>query len=175
MKIIGIDPGKSGGICRLDTSTSMTSLRTGPRIESLDLCPIVKVKNKKEYDINGMRALLEGANEVWIEKVHSMPVEFKYRGKVRKQGGASIFSFGKGYGIWLGLIAGLWIRVNEVAPQTWKKFWLKDMSKDKGSAILRVQQLFPDVNLLPTERSRKLSDAFADAILIAMYGMQFKH
>lgn len=165
MKIVGIDPGKSGGICRLDTSTSMTSLRTGPRIESLNLCPIVKVKNKKEYDVNGMRALLKGIGEVWIEKVHAMP----------KQGVTSMFSFGKGYGIWLGLIAGLWIRVNEVAPQTWKKHWLKDMPKEKGSAILRVQQLFPDVNLLPTERSRKPSDALADAILIAMYGMQFKH
>lgn len=160
MKIIGIDPGKSGAICKLDVSQGLPT-----RIVWLQLCPIIQVKKRKEYDIHGMRVLLEGANEVWIEKVHAMP----------KQGVTSMFSFGKGYGIWLGLIAGLWIRVNEVAPQTWKKFWLKDMPKDKGSAILRVQQLFPDVNLMPTERSRKPSDAFADAILIAMYGMQFTH
>lgn len=163
MKIIGIDPGKSGAICRLWKPTE--DHEPIIHIQSLQLCPIVQVKKKKEYDINGMRSLLEGADVVWIEKVHAMP----------KQGVTSMFSFGKGYGIWLGLIAGLWIRVNEVAPQTWKKFWLKDMPKDKGSAILRVQQLFPDVNLMPTERSRKPSDALADAILIAMYGIQFKH
>ena len=163
MKIIGIDPGKSGAICRLQVDGQPPSGMT-TRIESLELCPVVQVKKKKEYNIVRMRNLLEGVDEVWIEKVHAMP----------KQGVTSMFSFGKGYGIWLGLIAGLWIRVNEVAPQTWKKFWLKDMPKDKGSAILRVQQLFPDVNLMPTERSRKPSDALADAILIAMYGMQFK-
>ena len=162
MKIIGIDPGKSGGICRLEFTRT-----TSAKIESLKLCPIVQVK-KKEYDINGMRGLLTfpcPPDEVWIEKTHAMP----------KQGGVSMFSSGKGYGLWLGLVAGLWIRVPEVAPQTWKKFWLKDMPKDKNSSVLRVQQLFPDVNLMPTERSRKPSHDLADAVLIAMYGMQFKH
>lgn len=167
MKIIGIDPGKTGAICRLEVQENLTAIMM-PKIEKLQLCPVVEVKKKKEYDINGMRGLLfhpEKPDEVWIEKTHAMP----------KQGGVSMFSSGKGYGIWLGLIAGLWIRVNEVAPQTWKKFWLKDMPKDKNSSVLRVQQLFPDVNLLPTERSRKPSHDLADAILIAMYGMQFKH
>ena len=123
---------------------------------------VVQVKKKDEYDLNAMRALLDGVDEVWIEKVHAMP----------KQGVTSMFSFGKGYGIWLGLIAGMWIRVNEVAPQTWKKYWLKDMPRGKGSAILRAQQIFPNVNLLPTERSRKPSIALAEALLIAMYGVE---
>ena len=48
---------------------------------------------------------------VFIEKVHSMP----------GQGVASMFNFGKGYGIWIGILAALKISKTLVTPQEWKK------------------------------------------------------
>lgn len=157
MIIAGIDPGKSGAIAKVE---GFDGAPIDGKSISVYPCPVIKVKGKNEYDVNGMRAILRGVDKIWIEKVHAMP----------KQGVTSMFSFGKGYGIWLGLIAGDWIPVSEVAPQTWKKLWLKDMPKDKGSAVLRVKQLFPDEEFLVGSKVQQ--QAFADAVLIAMYGVK---
>lgn len=92
-----------------------------------------------------------------LENVHAMP----------KQGVTSSFNFGRGFGLWeMGLIA-LKIPYTLVAPQTWKRELLADMSKDKGSSILRAKQLFPHIS-----EHLKLSkdEAKAEALLMAEYG-----
>jgi len=150
--IAGIDPGKGGAICLLDE---------GGWIIRLEICPTVKIKKKREYDIRAMCDLLSGVNVAWLEKVHSMP----------GQGVASMFSFGRGFGIWEGLIIARSISLQYVPPQTWKKKMLHGLPKDKNSAILRTKDLYPKpINLKPTERSRKDSVALAEAYLIATYG-----
>jgi len=162
MIITGIDPGKQGAICLLDEHGGEIILHP---------CPVVQIKKKREYDLEAMRALLFRSDVVWLEKVHSMPIEFKYKGKERKQGAASIFSFGDGFGIWRGMTVALQIPLHYVAPQTWKAKMLRDLPKDKNSAILRAKELCPDINLKPTPRSRKDCVALAEAYLIARYGL----
>lgn len=158
MIITGIDPGKKGAICRLYyESGSLPAIS----ISWLKLCPTIKVGKKEEYDLPAMVQSIEGSDLVYIEKVHAMP----------KQGVTSMFTFGKGYGIWLGIIATLKIPVYTIAPQTWKKAMLKDMRKEKNSSIVRAKEIYPTINLRPTDRCRKDSEALAEAFLIAQYGL----
>lgn len=155
MKIItGIDPGKKGAICKLSFKEWRNS------ISYLGLCPTIKVGKKEEYNLPAMVQAIEGSDLVCIEKVHAMP----------KQGVTSMFTFGMGYGIWLGIITALQIPVRTIAPQTWKKVMLKDMRKEKNSSIIRAKELYPTIYLRPTPRCRKDSDALAEAFLIARYG-----
>lgn len=87
----------------------------------------------------------------YIEKVHSMP----------KQGVASSFTFGRGFGVLIGALAALRIRYEFVTPQTWQKA-MGCMSKgDKNVTKAAAQRLFPQV---------KVTHAIADALLIAEYG-----
>lgn len=160
MKIItGIDPGKKGAICRLFYKHGC--LPCPYSISRLQLCPTIKVGKKEEYNLPAMIQAIEGSDLICIEKVHAMP----------KQGVTSMFTFGMGYGIWLGIIATLKIPVHLIAPQTWKKAMLRDMRKDKNSSIIRAKELYPTINLKPTDRCRKDSEALAEAFLIAKYGL----
>ena len=101
-----------------------------------------------------------------IEKVHSMP----------KQGVASSFNFGMGYGMLRGALTALCIPHELITPQQWKKTILHgyDWKGNKEASIWYVQQKYPDVSLLPTERSRKSSDGMADAVCLAEFA-KYKH
>ena len=71
------------------------------------------------------------------------------------------------YGIIKGVCMGLGIPYTPIAPRTWKAKMMRDMPKEKGSSIVRVQQLFPDINL-PLKRHHNI----ADSILICLYGLK---
>jgi crossover junction endodeoxyribonuclease RuvC len=146
--IIGIDPGKTGAV---------SFLYKDSKIEIFDtpLC------SDNSYDIDGMSDIFDGwlgynIDGVFIEKVHSMP----------KQGVASMFNFGMGYGIWLGICSALKYPITLVTPQAWKEE-MNLISKPKDDARAKVIELFPKHSLLVT---RKKDIGRADAILIAEYG-----
>jgi hypothetical protein len=92
---------------------------------------------------------------VFIEKVHSMP----------KQGVASSFNFGMGFGLWQGVVVGLNLPMEMVTPQRWQKEMLAGMQGGKEASIIRAQELFPDAEL-----HLKKHHGRADALLIAEYG-----
>lgn len=83
------------------------------------------------------------------------------------QGVVSMFNFGHNLGFIEGVIRANDIPYQLVPPQTWKKEF--SLNSDKQKSIEVCQKLFPDVNLLPTERSRKPSDGIAEALLMAEY------
>ena len=60
--------------------------------------------------------------------------------------------------------------VRIVPPRVWKR--ALGLSKDKQESIDMAKELFPRINLLRTERSRKECDGLAESILIAHYGAQ---
>lgn len=151
MIYIGIDPGLDGAIAFLysDGTARVCNAPTG------------KIGKKRDYLLAQMANLLERQiNEIRqvaaVERVHSMP----------KQGVASSFNFGKGFGLWLGLLAGRGIPFDLVEPTRWKKVMLDGMGKEKDAARIRAQQLFPS---LATELSRKKDHGRAEALLIAEY------
>src|SRR5688572_28563786 len=119
--VLGIDPGLDGGLGWLTLDD---------RYVNAIPMPVVKIGKKRQIDrwrlVEFLRVL--GPQYIQccvIEEVHAMP----------KQGVTSMFTFGMGYGVVLGVLAGLDIHVNPVAPVTWKNVVLSNTKKDKDAAI----------------------------------------
>ena len=89
-----------------------------------------------------------------------------------KQGVASSFKFGDGFGSLKGLCVGLGLPFILVTPQRWKKMILAgyDWKGNKDMSIVWVKQRYPHISLRPTERSRVDSHGLADAVCLAEYG-----
>lgn len=151
---IGIDPGFKGAVAAITENAAYVS----------DTPSAIIGKSKREYLIPEMIRILDEFTSregilisdvvVAIEKVHSMP----------RQGVASAFTFGKGYGIWLGILASLHIPYDEVTPQRWQKEMMDGMQRGKDAARVRAMQIFPS---LSESLKRKSDDGRADALLIA--------
>ncbi len=147
MKILAIDPGKTGGIALLGVPN--------PVADMMPLCGS-DIDGKKIADM--LRRIQPDL--VILEKVHSMP----------KQGVASTFKFGESYGRIKGILEGLGIPYQLVTPQEWKKHVLKGTKKDKDAAIQHVRRKYPTINLIPPPK-RTPQDGIADAVCIAEYGV----
>ena len=143
MIFLGLDPGKSGGI----------SIHRGDIVEAIGFT------NKTPMDIHHLIRSCKYINRedvvdvnciAMIEKVHSMP----------KQGVASSFTFGQGYGFLLGCLTALEIPFEYITPQKWQRY-LGCLSKgDKNVTKQKAQELFPRL---------KSTHAIADALLIGEY------
>ena len=150
---IGIDPGFKGAIA---------VIKTNDTIRVVDVPAGVIGKAKKEYFIPQMVEILQGLMDqeakgncvVAIEKVHSMP----------HQGRASCFTFGKGFGIWLGILTALGLPYDEVTPQRWQGVVMDGGQRGKDASRMRAMALFPG---LAEQLKLKSHDGRADALLIA--------
>lgn len=149
--IIGIDPGVSGALCFY---------------KSRDEFELYKMPAL--YEINKLSEMfkIHGKGTVYIEKAQSMP----------QQGVKSMFNYGKHTGWVLGFIQAHRMPFVEVSPVVWTKKLHAGVTqyKGKGSGKLKsleaVNKLYPEVNLLASERSKKPHDGFIDALLIAHFG-----
>jgi hypothetical protein len=157
MIYIGIDPGLGGAVAIID----------GLNVDLFDTPTALTGKGtKRDYLIANMTPLLESAAKYQpfcvLEAVHSMP----------KQGVASSFSFGRGLGIWEGILSAYGIPYAKVAPQTWKKAMLGDMPRDnKDSSRIAATRLFPNASDM---LARKKDDGRAESLLMAEYGRRLK-
>ena len=141
MYIVGIDPGKSGGVAFVSIKNPYHDFWALSRTHMTE---------KDIVDEIGSQAM--SISRVFLEKVHSMP----------KQGVVSAFTFGTDYGFYKGMLAALKLSYVEVTPQTWQKE-LKCLTKgDKNVSKRKAQQVFP--------ACKKMTHAIADALLIAEYG-----
>jgi Holliday junction resolvasome RuvABC endonuclease subunit len=142
MTIIGIDPGKSGGIAWITGGK--------PRVEKMpetlqDLWDVLQsIAHQNGYDAqNHCRA--------YIEQVSSSP----------QMGVKSAFTFGNGFGHLEMALTAAGIPFERVRPQAWQKALGCLTGGDKNVSKRRAQELFP---------SMKITHATADALLIAHYG-----
>lgn len=152
MRILGIDPGLSGGLCIIENDN----------IYDLRPMPIYELKNKKALHTANLKLIINEADIIIIEDVHAMP----------KQGVTSSFNFGKGFGIIQGICIGLGKEIKLISPMKWKKEM--GVTSDKGTSIEKALQINPDINLMATPRSRKPHDGMAEAFLIAKYYLMSK-
>ncbi len=154
--IIGIDPGKSGGLAVLD----------GMKVSTLVNTPTSK-EGIRGYDIEQMVALLSNYEPhkvtVFMEKVGGAPI-----GGNRK-GAQGMFSFGLGVGVWMGIIETLGFNLVLVTPQAWKKVMFRKTGYDKKASVIMAKELFPNADLKPG-RKRVDDHNLAEALLIAFYG-----
>ena len=141
---IGIDPGKQGGLGVVADGESVV---------------FPTPMAGKDYDIGAMRVILKKLSHIWvfavIERASARP----------GQGVVSMFEFGRGYGIWLGLLAALEIPYQVVHPSTWTKAMLKGApGEGKERAYLVARKLFPK-----WQPKKKKERQLADALLLAEY------
>ena len=119
---IGIDPGKSGGICFLMDDEIKTFK-----------CPATT------HDMAGELILAKDIRKCTavVERVHSFP----------GQGVASTFNFGYNYGVWLGILSALHIPYQLCLPRKWMKFYgsMPKEKKDRKNHLKQLaQQMYPD-------------------------------
>ena len=148
--VVGIDPGLKGGIALLGDDGGASAL------------PMPLIGSKPDIDTLRSILLEHSPKVVVLEKVHSMP----------KQGVASTFKLGLGYGMIQGALQALGVPFVLVTPQTWKKYVLEGTKKDKDAAVEYVVQRYPWVDLKPGQK-RKAHDGMADALCIATYGREY--
>ena len=142
MTYIGIDPGKKGAFAVIDISDMV--IRYAIPWDELKF-------------VNEMRIMDMKKTVACLEHVHAMP----------GQGVTSMFTFGENFGFIQGVLTAYGIPFELVTPQKWKKEF--SITSDKNTSISVCKRLFPDVSLLPTDRSRKEHDGMAEALLMAEY------
>ena len=113
---MGFDPGLSGGMATVDGAGFASTQPIPVAGGEIDIATITD-------DLASVA--LAGDIIAVVEAVHSMP----------KQGVASTFKFGKGYGKILGMLEALKIRTMLVTPQAWKAVILAGTPKDKDAAV----------------------------------------
>jgi len=153
MRIIGIDPGLSGGIAILDNSKV---------VELFDM-PVMPDGKKNKRQLNSALLVklikdhiknLEDTVKV-VEQVNAMP----------GQGVTSMFNFGQTFGAIKGICAALGLPIFFVRPAKWKKhFELINSSKD--SSRTKAIEMYPSIS---EQLSKKKDVNKSDAILIARY------
>ena len=145
MLFLGLDPGKSGGI-----SWHYSGAPFNPDYKKMAFAE--GFTNKTPMDIYRLikKRGTVGQCIAMIEKVHSMP----------KQGVASSFTFGQGYGFLLGCLTALEIPFEYVTPHKWQGYLHCRSGGDKNITKQKAQELFPTL---------KITHAIADALLIGEY------
>lgn len=112
------------------------------------------------------RLYKEVLESIWNRKEKAICC-LEHVGAMPGQGVTSMFSFGENFGFIRGLLEAYEIPYQLVRPQKWKKEF--SLNSNKNTSVEVCKRLFPNVSLLPTARSRKDNDGFAEAILLAVY------
>ena len=143
--IIGIDPGKKGGVAVL--SEKKAELINTPE-EPIGMANVISSALNSAY-INNERLI------TYIENVHAFPTDAR----------SSAFKFGMNYGMWLGILGAYKIEVKKVSPFKWMEPHkpLPKIKQERKSKLKEIAQgLCPDIRV-----TLKTCDAF----LIALYGL----
>ena len=153
MKIIGIDPGLSGGIAVLENNKVldifdmpvMSECKKNKRqLNSAQLVKLIKDNISKNEEVS-----------VVVEQVNAMP----------GQGVTSMFNFGQTFGAIKGVCAALGLPIFFVRPAKCKKhFELINSSKD--SSRTKAIEMYPS---LSNDLAKKKDVNKSDAILIARF------
>ena len=154
MRVLGIDPGASGGIALLDQGELLW-------VAPMPVVPMLIGGSKKFRLSPAMFAgIVEDAgrlDEAFIEEVTAMP----------KQGVSSTFTFGASYGAVLGVLAGMKVPYTTTRPQEWRR--IAGVKGDKTASRHRAAELFP---YKAGAFARVKDDGVAEAALIAFAGYQ---
>ena len=153
MKIIGIDPGLSGGIAILEDNI----------IKVLFDMPVMSDGKKNKRQLNSallVKLIKDNIKDtedtvMVVEQVNAMP----------GQGVTSMFNFGQTFGAIKGICAALGLPISFVRPAKWKKhFELINSSKDASRT--KAIEMYPSIAV---KLSKKKDVNKSDAVLIARY------
>ena len=153
MKIIGIDPGLSGGIAVLENN----------KVLNIFDMPVMSEGKKNKRQLNSAQLVVlikENIRPheevvVVVEQVNAMP----------GQGVTSMFNFGQSFGVIKGICAALSLPIYFVRPTKWKKHF-NLIKTNKDASRTKVIEVYPEIS---SKLHRKKDSNRADAILIALY------
>ena len=153
MRIIGIDPGLSGGIAILEDN----------KIKELFDMPVMPDGKKNKRQLNS--ALLVKLIKDNIESLENTIMVVEQVNAMPGQGVTSMFNFGQTFGAIKGICAALGLPIFFVRPAKWKKhFELINSSKD--SSRTKAIEMYPSIS---EKLSKKKDVNKSDAILIGRY------
>jgi len=152
---LGIDPGLDGGIAFIEPDKLV-----------LHKTPVIA---GKDYDIQAMKSMIWFYKEVDADLFCTIETQISMPG----QGLTSTLQTGKGFGIWLGLLAGLEIPYQVVGARQWQSKLFTGVSAKldtKARSEIIAKRLFPTADFRKSERARVANDGLTDAACIAEYG-----
>jgi len=143
----------------------------GSKIEFIKM-PVIAYKDKKnEIDIVRVANFLKGSLFVCLEYASAMAVKEDKEGNKQTQGVASMFNYGKGYGM---ILSHLRLSFPEnhciVHPKTWKGYY--GLGKDKKKGIAMAQRMTKQDFIL--KRCSTPHEGIAESYLIARYAFFMK-
>lgn len=157
-RILGIDPGITGGLALVERGLVTGSLVVEPM-----------PAHDRVLDLPGMvrwiRAHKPEIRHAYVEKVAAMP----------KNGSIGCFKLGDCFGAIKGILTALEIPFTLVTPLKWKNQMLSGIEKledKKAMSAIAASRLFPGFNFLETERCRRPHSGMVEAALIAEYGLR---
>jgi len=156
MRVVGIDPGLKGGLATVESS----------RPGEVDLLPMPTIGGK-DFDIQIIKEYLKNRAPymVMLEQQIALP----------GQGLSSTLQTGKGFGILLGLLAGLEIPHTVISARMWQHKMFVGVSAKLDTKVkseIIAKRLFPLTDFRVSSRARVSADGLTDAACIAMYGVQ---
>ena len=153
MRIIGIDPGLSGGIAILENN----------KVKEMFDMPVMADGKKNKRQLNS--ALLVQLIKDNIKDIEDTVMVVEQVNAMPGQGVTSMFNFGQTFGAIKGICAALGLPIFFVRPAKWKKhFELINSSKDASRT--KAIEMYPN---LSEQLSKKKDVNKSDAILIARY------
>ena len=153
MRIIGIDPGLSGGIAILDNSKV---------VELFDM-PVMPDGKKNKRQLNS--ALLVKLIKDNIKNLEDTVMVVEQVNAMPGQGVTSMFNFGQTFGAIKGICAAIGLPIFFVRPAKWKKYF-ELINSSKDSSRTKVIEMYPSIS---EQLSKKKDVNKSDAILIARY------
>jgi crossover junction endodeoxyribonuclease RuvC len=160
--IIGIDPGKKGGVVTLDVSGRPTAVEWTAADHPED-----GYVAGKAYNVRSMVRALEEVSRrgevalVVLERQQARPIE----------GRTSCLTTGYGWGLWSGIVHALGLPLIEVSSARWTRHvFVGVQGEGKARSIAAVGARLPEL-ALTWGRRRKPHDGLADAGCLALYGL----
>lgn len=165
--VVGIDPGATGGVFRLEVNDS-GDVVSGKMLtcSSSDMDTVAVIQQQ----------VGSGVDVVVVEQVASFP----------GQGVSSTFTFGKRYGVILGVLHSLGCNTLLVRSQKWQKDLGLSLARDVGSdqesptkkkayrrKLMKESAFNKAIDLFSQCEGKKISKENADAALIALWGSKF--
>jgi len=165
--ILGIDPGATGGVFRLQVDEHENIVYSKMMTcSSSDMDTVAVIKDQ----------VGSGVDVAVVEQVSSFP----------GQGVSSTFTFGRRYGVILGVLHSLKCNTILVRSQKWQKDLGMTLSKDVGSNIessskkkayrrklMKESAFSKSLELFSECDGKKITKENSDAALIALWGSKF--
>jgi len=150
MTIIGIDPGKSGGVAIWHSGLN-TIVKCPKTVE--EMADLIRTSTNSEYIDKNTKAI------AYLEQVHAMPHD----------GRSSLFKFGQNFGQWQGILAAYKVHTILVSPQKWMKYWKTKFNITPSKDKQERKRVLKEIASRYTDKRVTLYNS--DAILITLYGL----